>query len=72
MSLLFLYEVVVAAQLLEHIGHHHGAPVGFEEEMGELIVGRSVGEPKGEHRVALDGEPLGLRDLLPKKLAALP
>jgi hypothetical protein len=34
--------------------YHHGASVRFEEEMGELIVGRPVSEPKGEHRVGLD------------------
>lgn len=48
-------EVVIAAELLEHVGHHHGAPVGFEERMGELILGAAVAKSKRERGVGLDG-----------------
>jgi hypothetical protein len=37
-ALLPLDEMVVAAELLEHVGHDHGAAVGFVQEVGNLLA----------------------------------
>src|SRR5260370_31831520 len=64
--LLFLDEVVVGAELLEHICGVHGSAISFVEEMGELRILRAVRKTQGEHRIRFDGEPFGFARLLPE------
>ena len=45
MPLLSLNEVVVAAELPQHVSHGYGATVGFVEKMGRL---RPSGKPQAE------------------------
>ena len=70
--LLFLDEVVVGAEFLQHIRSVHGAPIGFVEEMSLTRLLLACGELQREQRVGLDREPFRFVALLPEILVTLP
>jgi hypothetical protein len=60
--LLFLDEVGVPAELPQHVGDRHRAPVSLVEEVSELSVLRT----QGKESIRLNRHSLGLVNFLPK------
>src|ERR1035437_7582416 len=70
--LLLLDEVVVSAKLPKQVGQDLRAAVGLVEEVGEPPILRPFLESQGKESVRLNRHSLGLVNLLPKELPALP
>jgi len=53
--LLFLNEIEIASELLQHVGHRHASAVSLVEEVRELILGLPLWESERKEGVGLDG-----------------
>ena len=68
--LLALDEMVVSAELLEHVGQRHGAAVGFVAEVNELLLHRPGREAQREQGIRFHRKPDSPVHFLPNLVVA--